>query len=63
MNTYNNLFGEDMMSKRIRTDHHSIIVCGHRGGTVGFEPENTLRAFERAVDIGLQAIECDVSIK
>ena len=38
-----------------------MIICGHRGGSKNFEPENTIRAFERAIDIGLKAIELDVS--
>jgi len=42
-------------------DHHSVLICGHRGGSKGYEPENTLRAFERAIDLGVQILELDVS--
>lgn len=47
--------------ERINDDHHGITIAGHRGGMVGYEPENTIRAFERAIDQGLQVIELDVS--
>lgn len=37
------------------------LVIGHRGyGALGLEPENTLRAFKRAIDIGLEFVECDI---
>jgi len=34
-------------------------VIGHRG-IAGLEPENTLRSFRRAVDLGVDYVECDV---
>lgn len=36
-----------------------FVVIGHRGAS-GHEPENTLRSFARAVDMGAHAIELDV---
>lgn len=37
----------------------SFLVIGHRGAA-GLEPENTLRSFERALRIGVDAVELDV---
>ena len=34
-------------------------VIGHRGAA-GIEPENTLRSFRKAIELGVDAIECDV---
>jgi glycerophosphoryl diester phosphodiesterase len=36
-----------------------IIAVGHRGAA-GLEPENTLRSFRRAIDLGCDMAECDV---
>jgi glycerophosphoryl diester phosphodiesterase len=36
-----------------------VNIVGHRGAA-GIEPENTLRSFRRAVDVGVDAIEFDV---
>jgi len=36
-----------------------VKVLGHRGGA-GIEPENTMRAFKRAMDLGVDFIELDV---
>lgn len=36
-----------------------VIVVGHRG-TTRFAPENTLAAFEKAIDMGARSIEVDV---
>ena len=36
-----------------------FMIIGHRGAA-GLEPENTLRSFARAIDIGVDAIELDV---
>ena len=36
-------------------------VQAHRGGA-GLAPENTMRAFENALDVGVSTIECDVHI-
>ncbi len=35
------------------------MIIGHRGAS-GLEPENTLRSFARALDIGVDAVELDV---
>ena len=37
----------------------TFLIIGHRGAA-GLEPENTLRSFARAIDIGVDAIELDV---
>lgn len=37
------------------------VVVAHRGGA-GLRPENTLTAFEHAVSLGADAIECDVHL-
>jgi glycerophosphoryl diester phosphodiesterase len=36
-----------------------FLIIGHRGAA-GLEPENTLRSFARAIEIGVDAIELDV---
>jgi glycerophosphoryl diester phosphodiesterase len=38
-----------------------ILVTGHRGAA-GLEPENTLRSFRRACDLGVDRIETDVRL-
>ena len=38
-----------------------IIVIGHRG-VMGYEPENTLRSFKKAIQLGVDAIELDVHL-
>ncbi len=35
------------------------IIHAHRGAS-GYAPENTLPAFEKAVELGTDAIECDI---
>ena len=37
----------------------SVIVIGHRGAC-GYEPENTLSSFQKALDLGVDMIELDV---
>lgn len=37
------------------------IKVGHRGAA-GHEPENTLRSFQKAIDFGVDMIECDVHL-
>src|SRR4051794_29972802 len=37
----------------------AFLIIGHRGAA-GLEPENTLRSFARAIEIGVDAIELDV---
>lgn len=48
---------------RKTTSEHGIIICGHRGGSNKSEPENTIRAFEYAINNGTKIIEFDVSVK
>ncbi len=43
-------------------NHHGIVVCGHRGGAIGFHLENTLGAFSYAIDNKVEMIEFDVSL-
>jgi len=39
----------------------SVYVVGHRGAA-GLEPENTLRSFRRALELGVDYVECDVHL-
>lgn len=39
----------------------NMLIIGHRGAS-GYEPENTLRSFKRAVDMGAGMIELDVYV-
>lgn len=62
LNTYNNIFGHhSTASRRSAFNQHGVIIAAHRGGSKGIEPENTMRAFRRAIDLGVQVIELDVS--
>ncbi len=36
-----------------------VLKIGHRGA-MGYEPENTLRSFQKALDLGVDMIELDV---
>ena len=38
-----------------------FLLIGHRGAA-GLEPENTLRSFQRAVELGVSAVELDVYV-
>ena len=38
-----------------------MIIIGHRGA-MGYEPENTLRSFQKALDLGVDMIEFDVHL-
>lgn len=38
-----------------------IKIVGHRGAR-GLEPENTIRSFRRALELGVDVIECDVHL-
>lgn len=38
-----------------------ISICGHRGAS-GYAPENTLEAFQLAVELGADAVELDVQL-
>ena len=40
---------------------HAFDLQGHRGAR-GLAPENTLPAFQRALDLGVDTIECDMAI-
>src|SRR5215213_901611 len=49
-----------MFSQLARRAGRPLIV-GHRGA-MGYAPENTLASFERAVALGVDAVECDVHL-
>lgn len=38
---------------------HGVVICGHRGSNGSNQPENTLRAFQSALDSGIECIEFD----
>ena len=38
-----------------------IEIIGHRGAR-GLEPENTIRSFQKALELGVDYIECDVHL-
>jgi glycerophosphoryl diester phosphodiesterase len=40
---------------------NKFIIIGHRGAS-GYEPENTLKSFERAIEMGVSMIELDVHV-
>jgi len=48
-----------MLSSLLSLDHLNVIA--HRGGSK-LRPENTLAAFDHAVTLGVDAIECDVQL-
>jgi len=43
------------------TTSHQIDIQGHRGCR-GLMPENTLSAFEKAIDLGVHTLELDLAI-
>lgn len=46
---------------RARLGSGRILLGGHRGNSAEF-PENTLKAFASAIDLGVDVIECDVHL-
>ncbi len=48
-----------MLTSLLSLDHRSVIA--HRGGSK-LRPENTMLAFDHAVDLGVDALECDVHL-
>ena len=38
-----------------------MVIIGHRGAS-GYEPENTLRSFAKAIELGVDMIEFDVHV-
>ncbi|MCX6735879.1 MAG: glycerophosphodiester phosphodiesterase family protein [Candidatus Parcubacteria bacterium] len=48
-----NVWSETIQSK--------FLKIGHRGA-MGYEPENTIRSFRKAIDLGVDAVELDVRI-
>ncbi len=45
----------------INRSSQQCMIIGHRGAS-GYEPENTLKSFERAIEMGVSMIELDVYI-
>lgn len=56
LNTFDNCF----RNRKRDSAKHGILISGHRGGQIGKEPENTIRAFEKAIEMGLASIELDI---
>ena len=52
---------QNLFVNKSDVSEHGIVICGHRGGMGKNEPENTMRAFKKAKEHGLQMIEFDVS--
>src|SRR5207247_1736958 len=50
----------DMFGRADRPGGRPLIV-GHRGA-MGYAPENTFASYERAVALGVDAVECDVHL-
>lgn len=50
-----------MIDNKIRPEPLPVSVFAHRGAS-GYEPENTLKAFKKALDIGAHGIELDVHL-
>lgn len=60
MNTFANCFGNK--DREEQGGRHGVLISGHRGGQGKQEPENTMRAFKKAIlEDGLVSIELDVS--
>ncbi|MBI4094129.1 glycerophosphodiester phosphodiesterase [Candidatus Kaiserbacteria bacterium] len=38
-----------------------MLIIGHRGA-MGYEPENTLRSFKKAIELGVDMVECDIYV-
>ena len=51
--------GQQPVTVVVVTLDKPFLIIGHRGAA-GLEPENTLRSFSRAVELGVDAIEMDV---
>jgi glycerophosphoryl diester phosphodiesterase len=55
-NTFKNVFAPD----RRNQTNHGMVICGHRGAGA-LEPENSMRAFLKAMELRLAVVEFDVS--
>ena len=49
------------MSKNVWLREHRPLAIAHRGHSIEF-PENTLEAYRKAIELGVEMIECDVNI-
>lgn len=49
------------MLKKTSPFYKKIVKIGHRGAC-GYEPENTLSSFEKAINLGVDAVEFDVLV-
>jgi len=50
-----------VLSISVQLFSQPLLIIGHRGAC-GYEPENTLRSFQRAIDMGIKMIELDVFV-
>ncbi|MCX6739522.1 MAG: glycerophosphodiester phosphodiesterase family protein [Candidatus Parcubacteria bacterium] len=53
--------GGSAMNVWSETTQSKFLKIGHRGA-MGYEPENTIRSFQKAIDLGVDAVELDVRI-
>lgn len=58
MNTFDNCFKH--RKKDANQHSHGVLISAHRGGQADKEPENTMHAFEKAIEQGLKSIELDI---
>src|SRR5689334_7683884 len=55
------LKGNAVMSKNPWLREDRPLSVAHRGHSIGY-PENTLEAYRKAIELGVEMIECDVNI-
>jgi len=61
MTLASSLFASALLAAFVVLPAHAFDLQGHRGAR-GLAPENTLPAFQKALDLGVDTIECDMAI-